>query len=117
MSAAPTPPLDLAFVRAQFPALAGDWVFLDNAGGSQILGRVVDRISDYLKTTNVQLGASYAISQRAGERLQEAQRRDRRVRQCRPPGRSGDGPDLDPARAAAGPGHGAPVQPRATKWW
>ena len=41
-------PLDLAFVRAQFPALAGDWVFIDNAGGSQILGRVVDRIADYL---------------------------------------------------------------------
>ncbi len=75
MTAHRTPPLDLAFVRSQFPALAGDWVFLDNAGGSQILGRVVDRISDYLKTSNVQLGASYAISQRAGERLQEAQRR------------------------------------------
>ncbi len=75
MSALPTPPLDLAFVRSQFPALSGDWVFLDNAGGSQILGRVVDRISDYLKTSNVQLGASYAISQLAGERLQEAQRR------------------------------------------
>ena len=68
-------PLDLAFVRAQFPALDGEWAFLDNAGGSQVLGRVVDRISDYLKTTNVQLGASYAISQRAGERLQEAQSR------------------------------------------
>ena len=75
MSVVRIAPLDLAFVRAQFPALEGDWVFLDNAGGSQILGRVVDRISDYLKTTNVQLGASYAISQRAGERQQEAQRR------------------------------------------
>ncbi len=75
MSADRTVPLDLDFVRAQFPALGGDWVFLDNAGGSQVLGRVVDRISDYLKTSNVQLGASYAISQRAGERQQEAQRR------------------------------------------
>ena len=70
-----TAPLDLAFARAQFPALAGEWTFLDNAGGSQILGRVVDRIADYLLTTNVQLGASYAVSQRAGERMQEAQRR------------------------------------------
>jgi cysteine desulfurase family protein (TIGR01976 family) len=75
MSADRTVPLDLDFVRAQFPALSGDWVFLDNAGGSQVLGRVVDRISDYLKTSNVQLGASYAISQLAGERQQEAQRR------------------------------------------
>jgi len=67
--------LDLNFVRAQFPALAGDWVFLDNAGGSQALGRVIDRIGDYLRTTNVQLGASYAISERAGARMQDAQRR------------------------------------------
>jgi len=70
-----TLPLDPAFVRAQFPALANGFVFLDNAGGSQILGRVVERISDYLITSNVQLGASYAVSQRAGERMQEAQRR------------------------------------------
>lgn len=68
-------PLDLRFVRAQFPALDGDWVFLDNAGGSQALGRVIDRIADYLRTTNVQLGASYAISERAAARMQEAQRR------------------------------------------
>lgn len=65
--------LDLPFVRAQFPALQGDWVFLDNAGGSQALGRVIDRIGDYLRTTNVQLGASYAVSERAGARMQEAQ--------------------------------------------
>ena len=75
MSSHGTASLDISFVRAQFPALAGDWTFLDNAGGSQILGRVVDRIADYLLTTNVQLGASYAVSQRAGERMQEAQRR------------------------------------------
>lgn len=70
-----TIPLDLSFVRAQFPALDGDWVFLDNAGGSQVLGRVVDRVSDYMRTSSVQLGASYAISRLAGERMQEAQRR------------------------------------------
>jgi cysteine desulfurase family protein (TIGR01976 family) len=66
-------PLDLAFVRSQFPALAGDWVFMDNAGGSQILESVVDRIRDYLLTSNVQLGASYAVSERAAERLRDAQ--------------------------------------------
>jgi cysteine desulfurase family protein (TIGR01976 family) len=68
-------PLDLPFVRAQFPSLAGDWAFLDNAGGSQTLGRVIDRMVDYLRSTNVQLGASYAISERAGARMQEAQQR------------------------------------------
>lgn len=70
-----TAPLDLPFVRAQFPALAGDWAFLDNAGGSQVLGRVIDRIASYLGTTSVQLGASYGVSQLAGERMEEAQRR------------------------------------------
>jgi cysteine desulfurase family protein (TIGR01976 family) len=75
MNTSGTLPLDPAFVHAQFPALAYGFVFLDNAGGSQILGRVVERISDYLITSNVQLGASYAVSQRAGERMQEAQRR------------------------------------------
>ena len=48
------PALDLDFVRAQFPALSGDWVFFDNAGGSQTLRTVAERISDYLLTSNVQ---------------------------------------------------------------
>ena len=66
--------LDLARIRAQFPALACDTVFLDNAGGSQVLGRVADRIHQYLLNDNVQLGASYAPSQRAGERVLAARR-------------------------------------------
>ena len=68
--------LDLAFARTQFPALSeapDAWVFLDNAGGSQILGSVVDCLRDYLLTSNVQIGASYALSELAAERLQQAQ--------------------------------------------
>ena len=62
-------------VRAQFPALAGDWVFLDNAGGRNPAARR-RRISDYLLTSNVQLGAATPyLAVRAGERMQEAQRR------------------------------------------
>lgn len=61
--------LDLDFVRSRFPALAGDWTFFDNAGGSQILAPVIRRIVDYLETSNVQLGASYAVSALAGERV------------------------------------------------
>ncbi|KAF2015662.1 PLP-dependent transferase [Aaosphaeria arxii CBS 175.79] len=45
--------------RKRFPALQQDQVFLDNAGGSQALGDVVDAITQYLSKTNVQLGASY----------------------------------------------------------
>ncbi|KAK6387117.1 uncharacterized protein PV06_07695 [Exophiala oligosperma] len=55
--------LDLQATRAQFPALAQKQVFMDNAGGSQVLKTVIDSISTYLSSTNVQLGASYPVSQ------------------------------------------------------
>ncbi len=61
--------LNLDKVREYFPALAGEWTFFDNAGGSQTLKKVVDRISQFLLSSDVQLGASYTISQLAGERL------------------------------------------------
>jgi cysteine desulfurase family protein (TIGR01976 family) len=67
-------PLNLEYVRAEFPALAGDTVFLDNAGGSQVLARVADRVRDYLLTSSVQLGASYKASQIAGEKVLAARR-------------------------------------------
>jgi len=67
-----TASLQLDFVRSHFPSLAGDWVFFDNAGGSQTLRGVVDRLSEYLLTSNVQLGASYAVSQEATERVAKA---------------------------------------------
>lgn len=34
--------MDVQKVRANFPALGQDQVFFDNAGGSQVLGSVVD---------------------------------------------------------------------------
>lgn len=52
-------------VRDQFPALQQNQVYLDNAGGSQTLGSVIDSIRDYLTGTNVQLGASYTVSKKA----------------------------------------------------
>lgn len=61
--------LDLDLVRSAFPAFASGFVFLDNAGGSQALAGVADRVREYLLTGNVQLGASYAASQAAGERV------------------------------------------------
>ena len=64
--------LDLSFIRSHFPALDGEWTFFDNAGGSQTLKSVAHRIADYLLTSNVQLGASYGVSQLSGARVQEA---------------------------------------------
>lgn len=65
---------DIDFVRAQFPALAGEWTLLDNAGGSQTLKQVADRIHEYLMTSDVQLGASYEVSQLAGKRVKDGAR-------------------------------------------
>src|SRR3979409_417767 len=65
-------PLDLPQVRAAFPALGQDMVFFDNAGGSQVLRAVADRVSDYLLTCSVQHGASYATSQEAVRRVEQA---------------------------------------------
>ena len=64
-------PLDLDYVRSHFPALTQGWTFLDNAGGSQILRPVVERITEFLYDSNVQLGASYAVSQTATARVEQ----------------------------------------------
>ncbi|MFC6861316.1 cysteine desulfurase-like protein [Zunongwangia atlantica] len=61
--------MDIEYVRKQFPALDKDFVFMDNAGGSQVLGKVIQRITGYLIHHNVQLGASYRNSKEAGEKL------------------------------------------------
>ncbi len=61
--------LDVGTIRAEFPALASGFVYLDNAGGSQVLRRVADRVRDYMLTSSVQLGASYCHSQDAGGKV------------------------------------------------
>jgi len=68
-------PLDMNFVESQFPALRGrQFTYLDNAGGSLVLQGVADRVSEYLLTSSVQHGATYAKSQLAMERLTAAQK-------------------------------------------
>lgn len=68
-------PLDMSFVESQFPALKNrEFTYLDNAGGSLVLQGVADRVSEYLLTSSVQHGATYAKSQLAMQRLAAAQR-------------------------------------------
>lgn len=71
VSTAAVSPLEshLGFIRSQFPALDSPWAFFDNAGGSQVLRGVAERVSAYLLSTSVQLGASYAVSQEASARV------------------------------------------------
>jgi cysteine desulfurase family protein (TIGR01976 family) len=63
---------DIAFIRSQFPSLSGEWTFFDNAGGTQTARQVGERVQDYLYQSNVQHGASYEISQQAGNRVMES---------------------------------------------
>ncbi|KAJ6151324.1 Pyridoxal phosphate-dependent transferase major region subdomain 2 [Penicillium chermesinum] len=53
---------DVTAAPFAFPALQQKQVYMDNAGGSQVLGTVVESIRSYLLNTNVQLGATYPIS-------------------------------------------------------
>jgi cysteine desulfurase family protein (TIGR01976 family) len=64
-----TTAIDLAWVRSQFPALAQTVngqpaVFLDGPGGTQVSQRVIDAMSDYLKTSNANTCGAYATSRR-----------------------------------------------------
>ena len=54
-------PLNLDYVRSQFPGLSRGWTFFDNAGGSQILKGALDRINTFLVEKNVQIGGSYEV--------------------------------------------------------
>ncbi|KAF2215975.1 hypothetical protein CERZMDRAFT_109792 [Cercospora zeae-maydis SCOH1-5] len=62
---------DIATVRNHFPALSGKQVYFDNAGGSQVLQEVIDSVVRYLTTNNVQLGASYPVSQTSTRLFEE----------------------------------------------
>ncbi|MEZ5470318.1 MAG: cysteine desulfurase-like protein [Marinicella sp.] len=66
--------MNINWVRQQFPALSKqeNMVFMDNAGGSQTVGYAIDAITEYLTHYDVQLGASYATSVQASEKLIQA---------------------------------------------
>jgi len=49
-------------IRAQFPALNSDTIYLENAGGSQVPTCVAEAIANYMLNSYVQLGAGYEIS-------------------------------------------------------
>lgn len=59
-------------IRAQFPSIASDFAFLENAGGSQVPAVVADAIRDYMLNSYVQLGAGYAKSIKATEIVDQA---------------------------------------------
>jgi cysteine desulfurase family protein (TIGR01976 family) len=75
-TAAPIP-LDLTYIRAQFPALAQTVnghpaAFLDGPGGTQVPQRVIDAISGYLSRDNANTDGAYSTSRRTNAVLAEA---------------------------------------------
>ena len=77
--------LDIKHVRAQFPGLDQGWVLFDNAGGTQILSGVVERITDFLYHRNVQIGGSYSLSMAAADALLDGRRAMTRLVNARRP--------------------------------
>lgn len=65
--------LDLDFVREQFPALAGGWIYLDNAGGAQVLERVVARIGEFLLDSRSESTRGVPPPELAAERVRAAE--------------------------------------------
>lgn len=60
------PTINMEFVHSCFPGLQQGSVFLDNAGGSQVAQQTIDHVVRFMSGESVQLGASYAASQKAG---------------------------------------------------
>jgi cysteine desulfurase family protein (TIGR01976 family) len=72
-----TRPLDLAWVRSQFPSLSRrvngvPAALLDGPGGTQVPQRVIDAISDYLSVRNANTGGAYATSRETDEMISGA---------------------------------------------
>lgn len=71
------PDLDIAWVRAQFPALAQEVnghhaIFFDGPGGTQVPQRVIDAMSDYLARSNANTHGAFATSRRSDELIASA---------------------------------------------
>ena len=63
---------DLTEIRARFPALAGEAIFLDNPAGTQIASRSLERITAYLLEYNANHGGAFKTSRASDAVLEEA---------------------------------------------
>lgn len=65
-------PMNLDLIRAQFPALKRDAIFLDNPGGTQIVQAALDRMLSYLELHNANHGGAFATSRESDALVDEA---------------------------------------------
>ena len=63
--------LNVAFCRGHFPALGGDWVFLENAGGTLVPDQVIARLNQFTSECQVQPGEGYPASDQGAARIAE----------------------------------------------
>ncbi|MGN6378835.1 MAG: aminotransferase class V-fold PLP-dependent enzyme, partial [Gaiellales bacterium] len=68
-----TPTLDPTRLRAGFPSLTPGRVYLDNPGGTQVHGSVIQAMNGYLEHSNANLGGPFETSL-ASEQMLEAAR-------------------------------------------
>ena len=64
--------LDISLIRSQFPALAGETIYLDNPAGTQVAQQVLDRINQYLVEMNANTHGAFATSAASDAMLAEA---------------------------------------------
>ena len=62
--------MDMNAIRSQFPGLARDQIFMDNAAGSQVVKTCIKSIENYLSEQNVSPESGYPLSEQATARLQ-----------------------------------------------
>src|SRR5215468_1168994 len=70
-------PLDVNWVRSQFPSLllkvnGYPAAFLDGPGGTQVPQRVIDAISGYLRDSNANTSGAYSTSRKTNEVIANA---------------------------------------------
>jgi len=65
---------DVSLARGQFPALSGEWIYMDNAGGTQVPFQVAEAVREHLLHANVQIGATYEPSVKASATVASARR-------------------------------------------
>src|SRR5579884_636613 len=76
--------LDLAAVRARFPALRSGVAYLDGPGGTQCPDSVIEAIGAYLRESNANVGGAFAASRRSDELVEGAHETAARFLGCRP---------------------------------
>ena len=72
-------PLDVEYARSQFPAFSDPrlegWAHFENAGGSYVCRRVIDRLTHFYRHTKVQPDHPFPLSQEAAEAMERSYRR------------------------------------------